>query len=76
MPHKDPDERRRANRERMRLRRAEGTAWIDPDKEAERKKVWYEEQGGKAKLNAARNARKQLSRQQTVAEFYRKVTKK
>lgn len=51
MPIKDPEKRREANRIRMQKRRAEGK-WIDPDKERERKKVWYEEKGGHEKMVA------------------------
>lgn len=73
MPIKDPEKRRLANAERMRRRRAEGTAWIDPEKEAARKRRWYDE-GGKEKIVAANRARRQRANEQAVADFSRRIT--
>ena len=72
MPIKDPDARRKANAERMRKRRAEGTAWIDPEKEAKRKAKWYEN-GGKEKLRESTRQRRQRAREQALQEFTRKL---
>ncbi len=57
----------------MRKRRAEGAAWIDPIKEAERKARWYHGQGGKAKLVEATRRRRQAERDQGLAAMVRKL---
>lgn len=75
MPIKDPDKRRAANAERMRRRRAEGTAWVDPEKEAERKRRWYDE-GGKEKIMDATKARRQAAKEQGLKAFTRKLKSK
>lgn len=75
MPYKDPEKRRAANAERMRRRRAEGTAWIDPDKESERKARWYHEQGGKEKHDAAQRALRSGKRAQALKEFIKQTRK-
>ncbi len=59
----------------MRRRRAEGAAWIDPVKEAERKARWYHEQGGKRKLVEANRRRRQAAREQGLAALVRKLQK-
>lgn len=74
MPIKDPEKRRLANAERMRRRRAEGDAWIDPEKEAARKRRWYDE-GGKEKIVAANRARRQRANEQGVADFAKRIIK-
>lgn len=75
MPYKDPDQRKAANAARMRRRRAEGQAWIDPAVEAERKARWYAE-GGKEKHDAAQRARRQAQRIQGVMSTLRKLKDK
>lgn len=72
MPFKDPEKRRLANAERMRRRRAEGTAWIDPVKEAERKARWYHEDGGKEKIVACNRQRRQQAKEQGLLNELRK----
>ncbi|GAA5121313.1 hypothetical protein GCM10023212_16300 [Luteolibacter yonseiensis] len=73
MPIKDPEKRRLANAERMRRRRAEGAAWIDPEKEAARKRRWYDA-GGKEKIVANNRARRQRANEQAVADFSKRIT--
>ena len=74
MPIKDPEKRRLANAERMRRRRAEGAAWVDPEKEAARKRRWYDA-GGKEKIVASNRARRQRANEQAVTDFTKRITR-
>lgn len=69
MPHKDPEKRREANKERMRRKRAEGEAWVNPAKEAERKAEWYSERGGKYRRLLSDRRRLERLREQKISDI-------
>lgn len=68
MPYKDPEQRKEANRIRMQRRRAEGAAWIDPEKEKARKLRWYEG-GGKEKMIADQRVRRGEARAEKISKI-------
>ena len=70
MPIKDPERRREANRERMRRKRAEGVAWIDPEKERARKAQWYYEQGGKERRLINDRRRRELLQEDKLSKIH------
>jgi hypothetical protein len=69
MPHKDPEQRKEANKERMRRKRAAGEAWIDPAKEAARKAAWYFEKGGKQHRLESDRRRLERLREQKISDI-------